>query len=204
MSDPARPTPPTPPGPSLLIEARRSVRGVFQLMAFKPDWTRYFNPTQPGVVASFAGVALAFPAFWFLIASANFFMAENPASGGAAAFVTPVEMAVIWARFWLLFPLVAFAVCQLMGVRERFFAWLVVHNWTVFVLLHVQALIWALYMAGIANAQLVGALLAFYQIVRLFVHWRVAHGALGLSPGLAAAAAGIVLIVDLIAAAAMV
>ncbi|MEQ8433164.1 MAG: hypothetical protein RIA71_02895 [Oceanicaulis sp.] len=204
MSDPAKPTPPTPPGPSLLTEVRLGVRGVFLLLAFKPDWTRYFNPAQAGVIRSFAGVILAFPAFWFLISSANFFMAENPTSGGAEDFVTPVEMAVIWARFWLIFPLVAFAVCQVMGVRERFFAWLVVHNWTVFVLLHVQVLIWALYMAGIADAQIVGALLAFYQIARLFVHWRVAHGALGLSPGLAAAAAGIVLIVDLIAAAAMV
>lgn len=196
--------PPTPPGPSLLIEARRGVRGVFQLLAFKPDWKDYFNPTQAGVIASFSGLVLAFPAFWFLVSSANFFMAENPTSGGEADFVTSIEMVVIWARFWLLFPLAAFAVCQVMGVRERFFAWLVVHNWTVFVLLHVQVMIWALYMAGIANAEIVGALLAFYQIVRLFVHWRVAHGALGLSPGLAAAAAGIVLIVDLIAAAAMV
>lgn len=204
MSDPAKPSPPTPPGPSLLTQARMGVRGVFLLLAFKPDWTRYFNPTQTGVIRSFAGVILAFPAFWFLISSANFFMAENPTSGGEADFVTPVEMVVIWARFWLLFPVVAFAVCQVLGVRERFFAWLVVHNWTVFVLLHVQVLIWALYMAGIADAQIAGALLAFYQIVRLFVHWRVAHGALGLSPGLAAAAAGIVLIVDLIAAAAMV
>jgi hypothetical protein len=188
----------------LLIEARRGVRGVFQLLAFKPDWKDFFNPTPAGVIASFAGVVVAFPAFWFLISSANFFMAENPTSGGSEDFATPVEMLLIWARFWLLFPLVAFAVCGLMGVRERFFAWLVVHNWTVFVLLHVQVLIWALYMAGIADAQFVGAMLAFYQIVRLFVHWRVAHGALGLSPGLAAAAAGIVLIVDLIAAAAMV
>jgi hypothetical protein len=188
----------------LLIEARRGVRGVFQLLAFKPDWKDYFNPTQAGVIASFSGLVLAFPAFWFLVSSANFFMAENPTSGGEADFVTSIEMVVIWARFWLLLPLAAFAVCQVMGVRERFFAWLVVHNWTVFVLLHVQVMIWALYMAGIANAEIVGALLAFYQIVRLFVHWRVAHGALGLSPGLAAAAAGIVLIVDLIAAAAMV
>jgi hypothetical protein len=201
VSDPA---PPTPPGPSLLTEVRLGVRGVFQLLAFKPDWTGYFNPTRAGVITSFAGVVLAFPAFWFMISSANFFMAENPTSGGAEDFVTPIEMAVIWARFWLLFPPVAFGVCQVMGVRERFFAWLVVHNWTVFVLLHIQVLIWALYMAGIANADIVGALLAFYQIVRLFVHWRVAHGALGLSPALAAAAAGIVLIVDLIAAAAMV
>jgi len=194
---------PVPPRSSFLIEARRGVRGVFRLLAFRSDWRTWFTPTQAGVIRSFSGVALAFPAFWFLITSANFFLAENPTAGGPEDMIGFAEMALIWARFWLLFPLVAYAICQLMDLRDRFLAWLVVHNWTVFVLLHVQVVIWALYMAGLADAQSTGMLLAFYQVARLLVHWRVAHGALGLSPGLAAAAAGVPVVIDLIIASAL-
>ena len=41
-----------------------------------------------------------------------------------------------------------------------------------------------------------GQVTSLYNFVRLFVHWRVAHAALGLPPLLAAAAAGVPLIID--------
>lgn len=176
------------------------VRGVFALLSFRKGWRGFFDPSMNGALRSFAGVALAFPAFWFMVSSANFFMAENPVPSGAVDMVGVGERLLIWARLWLLFPVAAWGICRLMGLADRFWAWLTVHNWTVFVLIHVQALFWALYMAGLADPASLGAVLTVYQLARLFVHWRVAQGALGLPPGLAAAAAGVPLIADLIVA----
>lgn len=176
------------------------VRGVFAMLAFRKEWRAFFNPSAEGALRSFAGVLLAFPAFWFMVASANFFMTENPAVDGAVDMVGVGERLLIWLRLWLLFPVIAWVICRLMGLTDRFYAWLAVHNWTVFVLVHIQALFWALYMAGLADPASLGAILTFYQVARLFVHWRVAQGALGLPPGLAAAVAGVPLIADLIVA----
>ncbi len=180
------------------------VRGVFALLTFKPDWRVWFDPSRTGALRSFAGLVLAFPAFWFMVSSANFFITENPGETGPAELIGVGERVMIWVRLWLLFPAAAWIVCLLMGMQDRFFAWLTVHNWTVFVLIHLQALFWALYMAGLADPPSLGALLVFYQIVRIAVHWRVAQGALGLPPGLAAAAAGVPLFADLIVASALV
>jgi hypothetical protein len=191
---------PAPTGSALVAEARAGVRGVLLMLAFRDGWRACFTPTQTGALRSFIGVLLAFPAFWFMVSSANFFMAENPGPDGPSAMIGAGERLLIWARLWLLFPIVAWGVCALMGLRERFFAWLAVHNWTVFVLVHLQALFWALYMAGLADPGSLGLVLTVYQVARLFVHWRVAHGALGLSPGLSAAVAGVPILADLIVA----
>ncbi|MGJ3232132.1 MAG: hypothetical protein ACFE0P_10065 [Oceanicaulis sp.] len=195
---------PAPPRRSLLSEARLGVRGVFALLAFRKNWRAYFDPSAAGALRSFIGVVLAFPAFWFMISAANHFIAENPGAGEAADPVTVAERLLIWVRFWVLFPVTAWIVCALMDLRGGFYAWLTVHNWTVFVLVHIQALIWALHLAGLGDPESLGALLTLYALARLFVHWRVAQGSLGLPPGLSAAAAGVPLIADLVVASALI
>lgn len=179
-----------------LEDAKAGVRGVFALLAFRDGWRSHFDVSAEGVTRSFAGVVLALPAYVFLIVSANHFVAENPDLVSADASVTLLSAAISWARFWLLFPILAAGMVWLLGAKDRYAPWLVVHNWTVFVLVHVQALIWALYGAGLADPAALAALVSLYQFLRLFIHWRVAHGALGLPPGLAAAAAGVPLVID--------
>lgn len=180
---------------SALSDARSAFVGVGRLLAFRKDWRAGFDVSAEGVARSFSGVVLGLPAFAFTLLAANHFMAQNPVFTVEAGFGL-LDAALIWLRFWLVFPLVAAATCLVLGLGARFASWLVVHNWTVFVLLHVQALIWALYPAGLADAEALGLALGFYQILRLFVHWRVAQGALGLPPALAAAVAGVPLAVD--------
>ena len=180
----------------LLNEARQGVIGCFKLLAFRNDWRSHFDVSTRGVARSFAGVVLALPAFVFTVASVNHLVAENPtlADGGAGFQIG--EAVLVWARFWLLFPLVAVATAMLLKVTDRYAKWLVVHNWTVFVLIHIQAFFFALYMAGLADAAALAALLGIYQLARLLVHWRVAIGALGLPAVMSAAAAAIPLLVE--------
>ncbi|MFW6412756.1 MAG: hypothetical protein ACOC0V_01340 [Oceanicaulis sp.] len=185
-----------PPRPSLLAETASSMRGVWRMLTFRSDWKTYFNVTETGVARSFLGVILALPAFALMVAAVNHFAAENPAIASMEARITLGEAALIWARFWLVFPVLAAVMAMVLSVRDRFASWLVVHNWAVFSLIHLQAAYWALYAAGLADAQALGSLVAIYQIVRLFVHWRVAHAALGLPIGLSTLAAAVPLVAD--------
>jgi len=183
----------------MLADANRRVRGVFAMLAFRPGWRGHFDVTPLGVGRSFNGVILALPAFYLMVAGVNALVADNPALYGPDAATTSFgEAAGAWLRIWGLFPLTAFLTVAILGIRERLGAWLAVHNWAVFVLLHVQALIWALYLAGLANATAVQGLLSLYMLARYYVHWRVAHGALGLPPVLAGAAAAIPLVIEAI------
>ncbi|XBQ16449.1 MAG: hypothetical protein ABL308_00900 [Oceanicaulis sp.] len=191
------------PRPSLLAETLASARGVWRMLTFRSDWKSYFNVTETGVARSFLGVVLALPAFALLVASVNHFAAENPAIASAEARITGIEALAIWARFWLVFPVLAAIMAMVLNVRGRFASWLVAHNWAVFVLIHLQAAYWALYAAGLADAQALGSLVAIYQMVRLYVHWRVAHAALGLPIGLSTLAAAVPLIADYLIMAAL-
>lgn len=181
---------------ALINEARQGVIGCFKLLAFREDWRSHFDVSAGGVGRSFAGVILALPAFAFSVASVNHLVAENPTLAGADAGFQIGEAVLVWIRFWLLFPLVAAATAMLLKVTDRYAKWLVVHNWTVFTLIHIQAFFFALYMAGLADGAALASLLAVYQLARLLVHWRVAIGALGLPAVMSAAAAAIPLLVE--------
>lgn len=183
----------------MLADANRRVRGVFAMLAFRPGWRGHFDVTPLGVGRSFNGVILALPAFYLMVAGINALVAGNPALYGPDAAKTGFgEAAGAWLRIWGLFPLTAFLTVAILGIRERLGAWVAVHNWAVFVLLHLQALVWALYLAGLANAAAVQGLLGLYALARYYVHWRVAHGALGLPPVMAGAAAAIPLVIEAI------
>jgi len=179
-----------------LYDMRAGVTGVFAMLMFKKDWRQHFDVSPEGVARSFSGIILALPAFAFLIFGVNYFVADNPANMNPEASITLGEAAISWARFWLLFPLTSALMVILLDRKSHYGSWLVVHNWTVFVLVHIQALILALYPAGLADLSAIGGTIAIYQLARLFVHWRVAHATLGLPPVLAAAAASVPLIID--------
>lgn len=178
----------------MIADIQSGTRGIWAMLAFKEGWRTHFNVSADGFVRSFMAVIYALPAFVLLMVSANHVLAGLP--GGADAQISLAGAVGQYARIWLLFPVIAYVVVKVLGLKTGFSAWVVVHNWAVFVLLHVQALFWLLAAAGIANAQALGLMLALYQIIRLVVHWRVAAGALGLHWGLAAGAACIPLVID--------
>ncbi|KAA5804939.1 hypothetical protein F1654_02790 [Alkalicaulis satelles] len=187
----------------MLADTRLRVRGVFAMLAFRPGWRGCFDITPVGVGRSFNGVLLALPAFYMIVVGANMLVADNPALYSPDARTGFGEAALAWLRIWALFPLAAWLTVRVMGLSERLGAWVAVHNWAVFVLLHIQALIWTLYLAGLANAAALQALMGLYGLARYYVHWRVAHGALGLPPVMAGAAAAIPLVIEAIVLAAL-
>lgn len=186
---------------ALIGDANAALGGVARMLAFRPGWQKSFDVSADGVVRSFAAALLAAPAFALLVASANHFIAENPAIQAQApdAGFTLAEAVAQYLRLWVVFPVSAYLICRLMDLGAGFAPWLVVHNWTVLGLILIQTFFYALYAAGLADAGSLGAVLALYQLARLYVHWRVAHGALGVGAGAAAGAASVPIILDLIA-----
>lgn len=180
----------------LIAEARRSLAGLYAMLTFKPGWRSHFDVSADGMIRSFSAVIVALPAFALLVAASNHFLAHNPDLAGETAGLTVRSAALQYARIWLLFPPVALMVTLVLGLKTGLTAWITVHNWAVAALLALQALIWTLYAAGLAGVEALSVMLAMYQAVRLGVHWRVAHGALGLPWGVSAGAACIPLVVD--------
>ncbi len=182
----------------LITETRAAMVGCLKVLTLKDDWRDHFDVSTEGVARSFAGVILAIPAFAFTVGSANHLVATEPTLVAPDAAISLGETFLIWARFWILFPLAAALTAMLLGLSKRYASWLVVHNWMTFALIHIQAVFWALYMAGLADARSFVAFLGTYQVMRLLIHWRVAIASLGLPMGISVAAAGIPLVADLI------
>ena len=183
---------------SLIAEVRAAMIGCFKMMTFKDDWRDHFDVSSEGVVRSFMGIILAIPAFAFTVGSANYLVASEPTLADAEAMITLGEAITIWVRFWVLFPIVAALTVMILGASNRYASWLVSHNWITFALIHIQALFWALYVSGLADARSLVAFLGTYQIIRLLIHWRVALASLGVTLPLSVAAAGIPLVADII------
>lgn len=175
---------------------QEGVSGVFALLGFRPEWRRHFDMSVDGAAYSFAGIVLALPSYVFLIACINYLVAENPMLFSPEARISFAEMAIGWARFWLLFPITAALVCYLLGVQDRFTGWLITHNWTVFILVHVQLVIFMLYPLGLADPAAIGSAMSLYSLLRILIHVRVAHASLGLPIPYAVAAAAIPMMID--------
>ena len=180
----------------ILRDARTATVGVFRLIAFRKDWRSYFDISPAGVARSFSGIVLAAPAFIFTVYAIGYFVAENPALTGPDSGLDRTEAALTWVRYWLLFPIVAALTTLAAGLTGKFAAWVVVQNWTVFVLVHIQAVIFALYPAGLADPASLSQLSLLYIVARMLAFWRVAAGALEVSPLYAAALAGIAFLAD--------
>jgi hypothetical protein len=181
---------------ALLREARTATVGVFRMFAFRDDWKSYFDFSAEGVGRSFAGVVLSLPAFVFTVFAIDYFVADNPNTVPPDTRMTLMEAALTWARYWLVFPIVAAGLCLAAGMTKKYAAWLVTQNWTVFVLVHIQALIFAFYPAGLSDPASLGQLTQVYIVARALAFWRVAAGALETPVGLSAAFAGIIFLVD--------
>lgn len=180
----------------MIADIRSGTRGVWEMLAFRESWRQHFDVSVDGFLRSFMAALYALPAFVLLTLSANHVLPEF--SGNPDAQVSLLGAIGMYARIWLVFPFVALLIVMVAGHRTGFSRWVVVHNWAVFVLLHVQALFWLLAAAGFINEEVLAVLLALYQVVRLGVHWRVAAGALNLHWGPAVAVACIPIVIDML------
>lgn len=181
---------------SIVQEARAGTLGVFRMLAFQEGWQSYFNPSAAGVGRSFSGIVLSLPAYAFTVFAIDFTVAQSSQANDPDAGLNAMEAALTWARYWLLFPIMATLASAAAGLTQRLGPWLVVQNWTVFVMVHIQALIYALYVAGLADLAALAQLMSLYIFLRALAFWRVAAAALEVRASFAVALAGIPFLAD--------
>lgn len=179
-------------------DIKPAVIGFGKLMAYQERWQDYFDVSRAGVIRSFLAAIWSLPIFILYYFSVNYFLSGLPPTDGeAVATLGLLDGLLTFVRIWVAFPIVAYLTVRVLSLDGLFGAWLSVHNWTVFILLHLTGFMWVLHTAGLLDAS---GILVFnaviYPALRLFVHYRVAEGALGCHWSTALAAAGIPLVAD--------
>ena len=157
-------------------------------------WRAYFDVSRSGILFSFSGLVIGLPALFIWIYAADYLARQVPDYSMQA--LSWVDITIIWARIWFLFPIVSAVVVRVLRLPSHYGPWLVVHNWTILLLIHIPTFFYLLAMLGLIGIETVSVFVLMYLGLRLLVHWRVAVAALGISPGLAVAAAGIPMAVD--------
>jgi hypothetical protein len=164
----------------VFADARQALKGVLEMLAGRTDFHARFDVTPAGLRRSFAAAVFALPLWVFTVLVLNAI-----AAGGAGEFDAPAEpyalayVAVRWAAIWAHFPVVAAIVTAILGRRDGFAPWVVVHNWTHLLVVLVQAVPMAMLVVGAAE---IGVLLLRASIF-LMVYAYVCAARAGLNVG---------------------
>jgi hypothetical protein len=164
----------------LVAEAWLALQGAWRILTFKDGWEANFDTSMGGLWHSFSAAILALPLVALILLSAW--------HGSDGAHTYGLEDMLVYSLSWVIFPLAASLATSIIGVRGRWAAWVVLHNWSSILLFAVQASFWTLFLAGLINIQILGILSGLYGYLRILVHWRIAYIALG-TPTITSAAA---------------
>lgn len=163
-----------------LAEAWLALQGVWQILTFKEGWQERFDTSMGGLWHSFFAAILALPLIGVILTGAWY------ASSRTASY--DLQDLLIYSLSWVVFPLAAAAATTVLGVRGRWAAWVVLHNWSSIWLFALQAIFWTLFVAGLIDRTILSLLFLVYGYLRILVHWRIAYVALG-TPTITSAAA---------------
>jgi hypothetical protein len=161
-------------------EARQALQGVLEMLAGRTDFHARFDVSPAGVRRSFAAAFLAIP-FWAFTVLVQYAVARQSADD-LGPLVEPYTLAyavIRWAAIWAHFPLLAALVTVILGRRNGFAPWVVVHNWTHLFIVMVQLPPLALIALGAVD---LGAVLLRVSIL-VMVYGYVAAAKAGLDVG---------------------
>ena len=83
---------------------------------------------------------------------------------------------------WLLYPLVAYEICRLIGRESEYPGYIVVYNWSTIILVGVEVLVWLPTFAGATTAETSQRLDLLVSHIYLIYLWFIARGALRIHP----------------------
>ncbi len=178
-------------------EVVRSLGGTWELLQRRRQGLRQFNYSDAGLLRSFAAIALCAPAFVTLLA------AERARAGlllpEASLFedASPVWTVIVkLAAIWLATPLVACAFTRMLGIGSRLGGFLIVGNWSSVLACAFAAVPSLFFALGLATPELAD-LYAFAAMVLIaHLRWFTIRESLGVSSGLAALIAVVILVVE--------
>jgi hypothetical protein len=83
---------------------------------------------------------------------------------------------------WLLYPLVAYEICRLIGRETEYPGYIVVYNWSTILLVGAEMLVWLPTLAGLTAAVTSQRLDFLVTHIYLIYLWFIARGALRIPP----------------------
>ncbi len=152
--------------------------GVFAMLAFREDWRKHFDVSMDGLWASFSAALWGLPFFVLTVWAQNDLVRELASDSEAARTTGFLHAAILYFALWAYFPPIAHIFCRSFKIDASFAPWVVVHNWTVLMLVILQGLISLLLIGGILSAEAYISLRTSYLFLAIFAHCRAAVGAL--------------------------
>src|SRR5262245_34291903 len=160
-----------------ILEFVYVLRGLGRLVQFDVGGLGYFDRSIEGFWRSFR-VALLIAPFYAILIPLDLELIQ-PTAGWQHIMITEILTYIVG---WLLYPLVAYEICRLIGRDAEYPGYLVVYNWSKMLLVSAQVLVWLPTLMGLAAAETSHSLEVVVRFVFLIYLWFIARTALRIDP----------------------
>ena len=160
-----------------ILEFVYVLRGLGRLVQFDVGGLGYFDRSIEGFWRSFRVALLIAPLYAILIP----FDLERiqPTAGWQHIMITEILAYVV---SWLLYPLVAYEICRLIGREAEYPGYIVVYNWSTILIVMANLLVWLPTAMGITEADTSNHLSLIVYVLFLIYLWFIARVALRIDP----------------------
>jgi hypothetical protein len=160
-----------------IVEFVYVLRGLRRLIQFDVGGLGYFDRSIEGFWRSFR-VALLIAPLYSIIIPLDLELIK-PTAGWQHIMITEILAYIV---SWLLFPLVAYEICRLIGREAEYPGYIVVYNWSKMLLVSAQVLVWLPTLMGVMTAETSHSLDRIVYLIFLIYLWFIARAALRLDP----------------------
>jgi len=160
-----------------VVEFLYALRGLRRLARFDIGGLGYFDLSIEGFWRSFR-VALLIAPFYALMIPYHL-ETLKPTVGWQHVMITEILAYIV---SWLLYPLVAYEICRLIGRESEYPGYIVVYNWSTIILVGVEVLVWLPTFAGATTPETSQRLDFLVSHIYLIYLWFIARGALRIHP----------------------
>lgn len=160
-----------------IVEFVYVLRGLRRLIQFDVGGLGYFDRSIEGFWRSFR-VALLIAPLYSIIIPLDLELIK-PTAGWQHIMITEILAYIV---SWLLFPLVAYEICRLIGREAEYPGYIVVYNWSRMLLVSAQVLVWLPTLMGVMTAETSHSLDRIVYLIFLIYLWFIARAALRLDP----------------------
>lgn len=160
-----------------IVEFVYVLRGLGRLVQFDVGGLGYFDRSIEGFWRSFRVALLLAPLYAILIP----FDLERiqPTAGWQHIMITEILAYIV---SWLLYPLVAYEICRLIGREAEYPGYIVVYNWSKMLIVTAQVLALMPALTGMAAAETSHTLVGIVYFMFLIYLWFIARAALRIDP----------------------
>jgi hypothetical protein len=160
-----------------IVEFVYVLRGLGRLVQFDVGGLGYFDRSIEGFWRSFRVALLIAPLYAILIPLDLELI--QPTAGWQHIMITEILAYIV---SWLLYPLVAYEICRLIGREAEYPGYIVVYNWSKMLFVAAQVLVWLPALMGLAASETSHSLEAVVRFIFLIYLWFIARAALRIDP----------------------